>query len=381
MKPIWGGKRLGYEGSSRACGCGENQKFVGRRAKTLATLLGSVTIRRSYYHCSRCGASAKPYDEGTGLGREAVSAEMAQAVSLLGVHHPFREAAGILKALTGQSLGFKTIHRLLGRVGAVASRQEEQAAERMQTWAGPPAEVQLQRLYVATDGTTVHQWEGFKEAKTVVCYGEDSRGQAVRRYAVRLESADVFKAHAWATACRCGLEGATETVLLGDGAAWIWDHVGPVLGERTTHIVDWYHAMEHVWDCGKALHGEGTERTAGWVKQIEAWLWDGQVRRILEALAQEQARARAPCKREALRRLMTYLRNQDARMAYGEFRARGLDIGSGQAEAACKHVVGARMKRAGMRWSGPGAQAVLSLRAAWLNDDWTRFWKQKPLAA
>lgn len=42
-------------------------------------------------------------------------------------------------------------------------------------------------------------------------------------------------------------------------------------------------------------------------------------------------------------------------------RADGLDIGSGRVEAACKHVVGIRMKRSGMRWSSDGAQATLSL--------------------
>ena len=42
-----------------------------------------------------------PYDEQVGLGGEAVSVEMARAVLLLAVHHPFRQAADLLKALTG----------------------------------------------------------------------------------------------------------------------------------------------------------------------------------------------------------------------------------------------------------------------------------------
>ena len=41
-----GDKRLGYEGASRACDnpeCRHDQKFVGHRPRTLATLLGQVT--------------------------------------------------------------------------------------------------------------------------------------------------------------------------------------------------------------------------------------------------------------------------------------------------------------------------------------------------
>src|SRR3954447_6079572 len=60
------GKPLGYEGSSRACPdryCGRDQKFVGYRPRTLATLLGQVTVSRAYYHCPGCGSSGCPYDE------------------------------------------------------------------------------------------------------------------------------------------------------------------------------------------------------------------------------------------------------------------------------------------------------------------------------
>ena len=87
-----------------------------------------------------------PYDEQVGLGGEAVSAEMARAVLLLAVHRPFRQAADLLKALTGQSLSSKTMHRLMLRVGQVACEQEDQEAEEMKTWRPGVAEVQPQRL-------------------------------------------------------------------------------------------------------------------------------------------------------------------------------------------------------------------------------------------
>src|SRR5438105_3649886 len=65
------GRPLGYEGSGRACptpGCGRNQRFVGYRPRTLATLVGPVTLERAYYHCPRCGSGCCPYDAACGLG-------------------------------------------------------------------------------------------------------------------------------------------------------------------------------------------------------------------------------------------------------------------------------------------------------------------------
>ena len=139
--------------------------------------------------------------------------------------------------------------------------------------------------------------------------------------------------------------------------------------------------MEHVWECGNRLHGKETEDLRVWVKEVEALLWDGNVREILTRLERERSVVCSPTKREALEASATYLGNQDGRLAYDKFRARELDFGSGRVEAACRHVVGVRMKRSGMRWSRKKSQTTLSLRVAWKNEQWDAFWVKGPLAA
>jgi hypothetical protein len=380
-------KRLGYEGSSRACDgkdCGADQRFVGHRPRVLATLLGQVTIKRAYYHCKQCGASCCPYDRSAGLGANHESVGLSKAASLLAALDPFIPAATVLRELTGQRLGDRTLHRVARAVGAVASEQERQLALRMAVWSVPLEGIQARpaRLYVAVDGVMVHR-EQWNEAKCVTCYWEvpDGKGGFSRqaRYAVRFESAESFKAFAWSLAMQCGLETATEVVLLGDGAAWIWEHIGGVLGAATVCVTDWYHVMEHVWSCGNALHGQGSEQAGQWVEDCETQLWHGDHRPLLERLGEERSRTRSPAKRQALAELITYLTHQGERLAYARFRAKGYDIGSGRVESACKHVVANRMKRSGMLWSESGAQDVLSLRTAYLNGRWEHLWASKPL--
>lgn len=383
-------KRLGYEGSSRACdgpGCRCNQKFVDHRRRTLGTLMGQVTITRAYYHCSRCGSSCCPYDDRVGLGTGHESVGLAKAAALLSAIDPFIPAATILHELTGQRLGDRTLHRIARKVGHVASEQERQLALRMATWSVPAGSIEARpaRLYVAVDGVMVHRGQ-WNEAKCVTCYWEeaDGRGKTIRRarYAVRFESAEQFKAFVWSLACCCGLETATEVVLLGDGAAWIWEQVAGVLGgPATVCITDWYHVMEHVWACGNALHGEGSDAARAWVSERETLLWEGHYPRLLALLDEERKRTRSLPRHRALAALTTYLTNQGPRLAYADFRARGYDIGSGRVESACKHVVASRMKRSGMIWSDLGAQEMLSLRTAYLNGAWERLWATKPLAA
>ena len=59
-----------------------------------------------------------------------------------------------------------------------------------------------------------------------------------------------------------------------------------------------------------------------------------------------------------------YFRRNRKRIDYPRYRAAGMMIGSGPVEAACKSVVGARLKGTGMRWSKTGADAVLAVRCA-----------------
>ena len=62
-----------------------------------------------------------------------------------------------------------------------------------------------------------------------------------------------------------------------------------------------------------------------------------------------------------------YFETNRHRMRYAEFRAKGYPIGSGTVGSACKRVIGARLKQAGMRWTKTGVQAVLNLRAQLLS--------------
>ena len=61
-------------------------------------------------------------------------------------------------------------------------------------------------------------------------------------------------------------------------------------------------------------------------------------------------------------------------MNYFELRQKKLPIGSGVVEAACKNLIGARMKKSGMRWSIDGGQIVLTLRSIILSNRWEKFW-------
>ena len=62
-------------------------------------------------------------------------------------------------------------------------------------------------------------------------------------------------------------------------------------------------------------------------------------------------------------------------MAYDQYLADGLPIGSGVIEGACRHLVKDRLARTGARWRLRGAEAVLRLRALRSSGDFDEYWK------
>ena len=101
------------------------------------------------------------------------------------------------------------------------------------------------------------------------------------------------------------------------------------------------------------------------------------MRRPLEQRLQEQWAATAAMLRQSrlkgsraktVRDTTTYFENNKQYMNYDEYLAAGYSIGTGVAEGACRHFVKDRMELSVMRWEIEGAQAMLTLRAFYLND-------------
>jgi hypothetical protein len=373
--------RNGYQGTSIACPCGGSMRMVQHRPKDIHTLFGMITIKRAYYHCPHCGQSLVPYDLASGLGSEHISPALAKACCLLAVDDSFEQTSRKIEALTGQKVSDNTIERLAEHVGSVAMTQQSQSLqeffERRQI---PAAQNHPETLYIAVDGTDAHEKDGWHEVKVGAIYWQEEHDKTdVSRFVASFENSERFGWHLWLAACRWGLRQAQRVVYLGDAAGWIRTEHHRHFG-RATFIIDWYHASEHVWGCGKVLFGEGTEATKTWVEQRLSLLWDGWTKKLLDDLKQRGKRHRGG-KRKAIDSLYGYIGSNEEQMRYDVFRATGYDIGSGAVEGACKNVVGKRLKQSGMIWSRFGSSSMLALRITWLNDEWEPLWQKKPLAA
>lgn len=77
------------------------------------------------------------------------------------------------------------------------------------------------------------------------------------------------------------------------------------------------------------------------------------------------------------RKCFQYLQRNRDRLRYPPFEAQGLCTSTGVGEAGCKLVGGTRLKRAGMRGTLRGANAIIALRCSRLSRRFQDFWERR----
>jgi hypothetical protein len=353
------------------CGCGARARFVGYRSRNIMSLYGTVRVKRAYHRCGQCGTGLFVWDQAQGLNGLVWTPLVKSLVAEVAGRLAYGESVRLLARLTGLAIEESSSERIVQEVGGRLRAQEsdQMALAICGGLPGPVVEA-AGRQYVAIDGTKAHIDGVWHEVKTALTYrgraGADGLDRAVgQRYVAAQEPAARFGERLYGLAAAEGVEQATEVVVIGDGAEWIWNiaaHHYP----QATQILDLWHAREHIHALARSYYGEGSAKGRRWAQDHCRWLEQRGPGTLLGAL--KRMKPRTAEQTEAVRIERGYLERNTARMQYPRCRAAGMMIGSGPVEAACKTVVGGRLKRAGMRWSGPGADAVLAIRCALLSN-------------
>jgi uncharacterized protein UPF0236 len=414
--------------SRREGECGHQQRLVGIRPKQLHTLMGKVTIRRSYYQCvveeeepsATCSHGQAPWDSVWGQIAGRTSPGVQKLLGKLVSRLTLSEAVDTFTSILPLPVSERQALNLIQPIGEALREQEEEQVQALfeqaankETQASEQGSVlgpSIRRLYIETDGVTARIRRGsvtmeeaeakrkgdvYREIKVgAVFEGIPGRERSELvpgvfldepgpiKYVARRLNVEEFARFLYALAQQCGLDRALEVVILGDGARWI-RHVVEDHFPNAVHIVDLYHAREHLWNVANAVHGSGTPQGAAWAKQADELLSHGKIEELVQMIEKLPSIPALPGASRSIPEIEAdYFLSHAEHMRYPTFRAKGMHIGSGIAEAACKTVVSTRAKKSGMRWTPDGLDAVLALRTSVLNQSYDSFWDQsQPLLA
>jgi len=169
-----------------------------------------------------------------------------------------------------------------------------------------------------------------------------------------------------------------ELVALADGAEENWRYFERPVYANAMQIVDHGHASQHLKAGLAAYYGDKSVAGRAEYERLRIILRDqfggvDQVITELGGLVRKMGGKRFKRRRKLLGAELNYFKNQRERMAYADYQARGLPIGSGVVEAACKTLATQRLKRSGMSWRD-GKQAILTIRSLQQSNRWTAAW-------
>ena len=328
---------------------------------------------------------------------------LARMIDRAGAAVPFAPAGRLLADLAGLDVNAKAVQRAAEADGQAAAAAITARAEaiRARTLVPLPPSPLPDILYVAIDGTGVPMTptgtEGragktarpdgrggtlpddgrarTREVKLACVFTQsevDDDGYPVRdpdssSYLASFAPAHEFGPLVAAEARRRGADHIRQLVVLGDGAAWIWNLAGKLLPEAT-QIVDIYHAREHLHTLAATLAFLVTDPQQWLAERLEE-LDAGNIEAITAAATATEYPlfgVKATDRDKAL----TYFHTNTVRMRYAHHRELGMFIGSGHVEAGCKAVIGQRLKLSGMRWTEPGATGILTLRTQQASGPW-----------
>ncbi|MEO6063430.1 MAG: UPF0236 family protein, partial [Thermoflexales bacterium] len=322
----------------------------------MTTRVGEIEYERMYYYDADANRGDLPLDASLGIDTDSgVSRAVRQMAAKMGSLMPYGQSAQLYAELTGVAISAPSIWRVVQEAGDKAL-QLECANKFNPAIAAKYVANDDDQLGVTLDGFMVNvRAEGWKEVKAGCVFKFEERvepkltkhGEEIadvhakaKTYVSHLGGPEGIGMKLFGEASRRGWQRAGKRVVIGDGASWIWGQAS-IYFAKAAHIVDWYHAKQHVSAAAAMLYPEAAQAAAktAWTTTHSDQLYTGQADALAASLKETQAETEAG-----------YFEDNYQRLQYQDFQRDGLPIGSGTIEAGAKRYK-QRLCASGMRWS------------------------------
>lgn len=156
-----------------------------------------------------------------------------------------------------------------------------------------------------------------------------------------------------------------------DGAEWIPLQSREVFGEQGHFLCDFFHVSEYLGAAAPVCRPAQPDQ---WRRTQQHRLKSGAAPKVVAALAEHLEAAATSDDEAPVRKGHRYLTNRLDSLDYAGALALGLPIGSGMIESGHRHVLQARLKKAGTAWLPEHADQIAHLRVLRANNQWSSLW-------
>ena len=355
------------------------QKDASARARKKKTLkwwcvFGLVSVVERVWRTSE-KSYLRLLPKGIGVSPRGRSVRLERVLTDFGCEHSFGHAAARVLEHYGFEISSSAVREAtLTHAQRAAKRLEEQYQEPFRILPSMGAE----HVVAEADGTMIctvapgkRNGKRPRDWKEIRLTAAQAQGKEETFYAATFsEVAEVGRR--WGHCARSAGWGLNSHIhALGDGAEWIRLQTSEVFGRQGIFLCDFFHVSEYLGAAAETCRASAPNR---WRRTQQARLKRGALGKVIEALA-EHLEPPATAQEEApVRNGHRYLTNRADCLDYPRALELGLPIGSGMIESGHRHVLQARLKKAGTAWLLENADHIANLRVLRANRQWLSLW-------
>lgn len=313
--------------------------------------------------------------QGIGVSPRGRSIRLERALTDFGCEHSFGHAASRVLEHYGFEIGSTAVRQAtLVHAQRAAQRLEQEYQKPFRVLPSVGAE----HVVAEADGTMIgtvapgkREGKRPRDWKEIRLTAAQAQGQEQTFYAATFGAVEEVGRRWGHCARRAGWGLNSQIHALGDGAEWIRLQTREVFGGQGHFLCDFYHVSEYLGAAAPTCRASAPDR---WRRTQQARLKRGALGKVVAALAQHREPAATPEEEAPVRQGHRYLTNRTDCLDYPRALQLGLPIGSGMIESGHRHVLQARLKKAGAAWLVEHADQIANLRVLRANRQWQSLW-------
>lgn len=317
----------------------------------------------------------RPLPKRLGVTPRGRSRRLERVLTDFGCEHSFVRAADSVREHYGIDLGASVVR-------AATMKHAQRARARMQEEYEQPFRVLpaagAEYVIAEADGTLIRTVEpgprkgkrprAWEEMRLVAAQAKDS---ATTFYGATFGSVEET-GRRWGHCTRQAGWGSNSSIhCLGDGAEWICLQSQEVFQGQGRFLCDFFHVSEYLGDAAVSCRSGQPD---SWRRTQQKRLKRGAVQMVIEALEPHLEPEGTADEEAPVRNGYRYLDNRRDCLDYPRALKLDLPIGSGMIESGHRHVLQARLKKAGCAWLHDNADQIAHLRVIRANRQWQSLW-------
>ena len=337
-------------------------------------MFGLVSVRERIWR-NQIKGYLRPLPRRLGVVPCGRSRRLERVLTDFGCEHSFARANQSVLEHYGFELGASTVRR-------TTLKHAQRAQSKLRKQYGQPFRVLpaagQEHIIAEADGTMIctvqpgarkskrpREW---KEMRLVAAQAKDS---ATTFYGATFGSVQ-DTAVRWGHCVRDAGWGLNSRIhIVGDGAEWIRLQTREVFGLQGSFLCDFFHVSEYL---GAAAQTCRPAKPDQWRHTQQKRLRHGAVDKVIDALGEHLEPLGTAEELAPVRNGHRYLSNRLDCLDYPRALKLGLPIGSGMIESGHRHVLQARLKKAGTAWLHENADSIAHLRVVRANRQWASLW-------